>query len=139
MGNIPSVGIPNGILPPQHIPTVKNEESLKKLRMYANSDVLVMDDNEPIVYLCTTDSIGTLSYEAYDMVKRKTKEQEKQEQQEQLMRALTLMNARLEKLEAMYDESNIAKTTQPESVTKFATNQSIVEEPNIYREPTGFN
>lgn len=93
-----------GYLQPQHIPTAQSEESLKKLRMAPDSDVMIMHDTEPIVYICQTDSLGTMSYEAYDLVKRKSKEEENQDR---VMNALMLMNQRLENLEARLNESFI--------------------------------
>ena len=134
--------IPNNFLPAQHIPTVKNEESLKRLRMGANSDVFVLEDgdgDDPIGYICQTDSLGTMTYEVYELVKRKSKEEQ---QRDEFTDALLLINTRLERLEAMYNESNtqrVAQSPNKQSITEFTTDQSNLGYSPILGEPEGFH
>ena len=142
MGNTIPGYIPNNYLPAQHIPTVKNEESLKRLRMGANSDVFVLlddDGDDPIGYICQTDSLGTMTYEVYELVKRKSKEEK---QRDELSNALLLINTRLERLEAMYNESNtqrVAQDTSNQPTSKFTTDQSDLGYAPILGEPEGFH
>ena len=116
-----------GFLPPQHIPTAKSEESLKRLRMAPDSDVIIMHDEDPVVFICQTDSLGNMSYEAFDLVKRKTKEEQVQDQ---LIQTLLLINTRLDNLEARLDESVIEEPTQTtsETVTESTTNRERNED-----------
>lgn len=125
-----------GYLQPQHIPTAKSEESLKKLRMAPDSDVIIMHDTEPIIYICQTDSLGTMSYEAYDLLKRKSKEEENQDR---VMNALLLMNQRLENLEARLNESFIdeAQTVEDESFTEYSAVTKCSENIGTVGKPKG--
>ena len=126
-----------GYLPPQHIPTAKSEESLRKLRMAPDSDVIIMHDTDPVIYICQTDSLGTMSYEAYDLVKRKSKEEQAQDQ---LTQALLLINQRLENLEARVNESFInEESTQAgyESITESTANGKNYENARTNGKPKG--
>lgn len=55
------------MLPPQQVIQVNGKGSVEALRMAPNSSVLVMDTTAPIVWLCTTDGIGSLTTTPYDI------------------------------------------------------------------------
>ena len=55
------------MLPPQQVIQVNGKGSVEALRMAPNSSVLVMDTTAPIVWLCTTDGIGSLTATPYDI------------------------------------------------------------------------
>lgn len=54
-------------LPPQQVMQANGKASIDALRLSPNSSVLVMDTTEPIVWLCSSDSIGTVTAKAYDI------------------------------------------------------------------------
>lgn len=68
---IPQIPMPapqqQNLLPPQQVLRANGKASIDALRMSPNSSVLVMDTTAPIVWLCTSDGIGTVSAQAYDI------------------------------------------------------------------------
>ena len=58
----------NRFLPHYEIIKVKGEESAKNFRMSPNSDALLLDEIEPILYHVQTDGAGFTSVMAYDLV-----------------------------------------------------------------------
>lgn len=60
-------------LQPQQVTQVNGRASAEAIRMAPNSSVLVMDNTAPVVYLCMSDGIGTVSVQAYDIVLHKDK------------------------------------------------------------------
>lgn len=59
------------ILPPQTVTRVNGKASVDALKMSPNSSVLLLDTTGPIVWLCTSDGIGNVSAEAYDITPHK--------------------------------------------------------------------
>lgn len=55
------------MLPAQQVIQVNGKASVEALRMAPNSSVLVMDTTAPMVWLCTTDGIGSLTATPYDI------------------------------------------------------------------------
>lgn len=55
------------MLPAQQVIQVNGKSSVEALRMAPNSSVLVMDTTAPLVWLCTTDGIGSLTTTPYDI------------------------------------------------------------------------
>ena len=67
---IPQTPMPapqQNLLPPQQVLRASGKASIDALRMSPNSSILVMDTTAPIVWLCTSDGIGTVSAQAYDI------------------------------------------------------------------------
>ena len=58
-------------LPAQQILQAAGKGSVDKIRMAPNSSALVMDTTAPLVWVCTSDSLGNVTAEAYDISKHK--------------------------------------------------------------------
>ena len=93
--------------------------------MDKDSSILILDEEDPIIYFCQTDSFGNMSVDAFDITPHQT---EDQKQTNQILTALDLMNRRLEKLEAKLNESDTCEDG-PESIayTESKANQRNVE------------
>ena len=63
--------MPSIPLQPRQVDQVNGKESLKKLQMAPNSSMLVMDTTAPLVWLCVSDSVGSVTYTAYDITLHK--------------------------------------------------------------------
>ena len=59
------------VLPPQQVVQANGKASIDALRMSPNSSVLIMDQNDPIVWLCTSDGLGKVNSTAYDITPHK--------------------------------------------------------------------
>ena len=55
------------VLPQQQVLKAKGKASIDTLRLAPNSSVLVLDETAPIVWLCTSDGVGMVSAQAYDI------------------------------------------------------------------------
>ena len=65
-------------LPPQQVLQANGKASVDAIRMSPNSSVLVMDTTAPIIWLCTSDSLGNVTSTPYDItlhVDAKTREE----------------------------------------------------------------
>ena len=58
----------NHYLPHYELIKVKGEQSASQFRMGPNSDALLLDENEPLLYHVQTDGTGFLSVMTYDLV-----------------------------------------------------------------------
>ncbi len=54
-------------LPPQQVLQANGKASIDAIRMAPNSSVLVMDATAPMVWLCTSDSLGNVTPTPYDI------------------------------------------------------------------------
>lgn len=59
------------VLPPQQVVQANGKASIDALRMAPNSSVLIMDQNDPIVWLCTSDGLGKVTSIPYDITPHK--------------------------------------------------------------------
>lgn len=57
----------NNVLPPQQALQANGRASIEALRMSPNSSVLIMDTTAPIVWLCTSDSLGNVTSTPFDI------------------------------------------------------------------------
>lgn len=64
---IPTPQPQQNVLPPQTVIQVNGKASIDALKMSPNSSVLLMDSNEPIVWLCTSDGLGNVTPYPYDI------------------------------------------------------------------------
>ena len=55
------------VLPQQQVLQANGKPSIDALRMSPNSSVLIMDSTAPLVWLCTSDSLGNVSSTPYDI------------------------------------------------------------------------
>ena len=59
------------VLPPQTVIQVNGKASVDALRMSPNSSVLLLDSQNPIVWLCASDGIGNVTSVPYDITPHK--------------------------------------------------------------------
>ena len=86
------------VLPAQQILQANGKASIDMIRLAPNSSVLIADTTAPIVWRCTSDSLGNVTSEAFDIIPHKDEEQIKQESLEQ----------RIARLEAIISEQSVA-------------------------------
>ena len=55
------------ILPPQQVLQANGKASIDAIRLSPNSSVFVMDTTAPIVWLCSSDSLGAVTKTPYDV------------------------------------------------------------------------
>ena len=58
-------------LPAQQVLQASGKASIDAIRMAPNSSALVMDTTAPLVWLCTSDSLGNVTSVAYDITPHK--------------------------------------------------------------------
>lgn len=96
------------MLPAQQIPQANGKASIDMIRLAPNSSILIADTTAPIVWRCTSDSLGNVTSEAFDITPHKDEEQVKQESLEQ----------RIARLEAIiYEQSVAARNDESEFKT----------------------
>lgn len=123
------------LLPPQQILTARGKASIDKLRMSPNSSILIADETAPIVWKCTSDGLGNVTAEPYDISPHKTEEQI---QQEGILAMLATINQRLEKLEGNYEQSITQRNANTEqSTTEYRTNQTSMGNAQKHGKPSG--
>ena len=88
------------VLSPQQILTAKGRSSIDKLRMSPNSSVLIADETAPIVWKCSSDGIGNVTAEPFDITPHKDEQQIRQENMDAL---IVDMSNRLKRLEENYE------------------------------------
>lgn len=111
------------VLPPQQIMQAKGKASIDAIRMSPNSSVLIADETAPIVWKCTSDSLGNVTSEPFDISPHKD---EKEVAQENVNALILDLNNRLTELENKYEQSIINRTEQQsnaevESTKKYDT------------------
>ena len=74
-----------------------------------NSSILIADTTAPIVWKCTTDGLGNVTSEAFDITPHKD---EPQLDQGAVTTILSEMNERITKLEENYAKSNTRKSNK---------------------------
>ena len=52
---------------------VRGEQSARSINLAPNSSILLMDESDPIVWLCTTDGVGSVQVTPYDISPHKQK------------------------------------------------------------------
>ena len=95
------------VLPAQQILQANGRASVNAMRMSPNSSALVADTNLPVVYKCTSDSLGNVTVEAFDISPHKDEEVVRQEN------ILASIDQRLKRLEDNY-ESLIKRNSESE-------------------------
>ena len=112
-------------IPKQQVKKVKGYKAATKIMMDKDSSILILDEEDPIIYFCQTDSFGNMSVDAFDITPHQTEEQK---QTNQILTALELMNRRLEKLEARLNESDTCEDgAESIAYTEPKANQRNVE------------
>jgi hypothetical protein len=102
------------VLPAQQIPQANGKASIDLIRLAPNSSVLVADTTAPIVWRCTSDSLGNVTSEPFDITPHKDEEQILKESLEQ----------RIERLEKLYEQSIITRDDKPTNETNVTSIES---------------
>ncbi len=89
-------------LPQQEIIKVNGENGAQSFQMGANSSALLLDTSNPIVWLVQTDGAGYKTVTAFDIVPH----------QEQPQIDLSMIDARLKKVEEIINESYNEPTSE---------------------------
>lgn len=92
-------------LQPQHVTQVNGKASVDQIRLAPNSSLLAMDTTAPIVWLCVSDSVGSITSCAYDITPHKEKPPVDVSALEERLIAIETMLAEMEKKN---DKSNVA-------------------------------
>ena len=108
------------VLPAQQIPQANGKASIDLIRLAPNSSVLVADTTAPIVWRCTSDSLGNVTSEPFDITPHKDEEQILKESLEQ----------RIERLEKLYEQSIITRDDESKHETDVTSIESG-KEPSI--------
>ena len=104
--NIPQT---QNILPQQQIMQTNGRPTFDAFKMAPNSSILIADTTAPIVWKCTTDGLGNVTSEAFDITPHKD---EPQLDQGAVTTILSEMNERITKLEENYAKSNTRKSNK---------------------------
>ena len=93
------------ILPQQNIMQSNGKPTFDTYRMAPNSSMLIADTSEPIVWRCTSDGLGNVSMEPFDISPHKEKQTL---DNESLLTIITEINNRVTKLEENYGNQSTA-------------------------------
>lgn len=96
------------VLPPQQILQAKGKASIDMIKMSPDSSVLIADETAPIVWKCTSDSLGNVTAIPFDITPHKDEEQKAQEN---LSIVVADIEERLKRLENDY--KSFAKWSEP--------------------------
>ena len=92
-------------LQPQQVTQVNGRASVEQLKLAPNSSLLAMDTTAPIVWLCKTDTIGSLQVQAYDISPHVEKPPVDLDALETRLATIETILAEMEK---RYDKPNVA-------------------------------
>lgn len=126
--NINMNPIQQNVLPPQQILQAAGKQSVSALKMSPNSSALIADSTKPIIYKCISDSLGTTTIEAFDVIPHKDEEQV---EQENIHEMISNLRVRIERLEnesyskRSWQEPNNA--TGQSNEADYANNTSYVQ------------
>ena len=99
---------PQNLLPPQQIMQTNGRPTFEAFKMSPNSSILLADTTAPIVWKCTTDGLGNVTSEAFDISPHK------EAPELDTVAILTEMNNRISRLEELAN----AKSTTRKSTSK---------------------
>lgn len=112
---------PQNILPQQQIMQTNGKPTFDTFRMSPNSSILIADTSAPIVWKCTSDGLGNVSSEAFDITPHKDASVL---DVSAITTILSEMNTRITKLEEMNNE----KSTTSRKPTKHNADDKPVQE-----------
>ena len=114
--------IQQNILPQQQIMQTNGKPTFDTFRMSPNSSILIADTSAPIVWRCTSDGLGNVSSEAFDITPHKDAPTL---DAASITAILSEMNTRITKLEEISnDKSTIRKPTKHNADDKANQKQS---------------
>lgn len=97
---------PQNLLPPQQIMQTNGRPTFEAFKMSPNSSILLADTTAPIVWKCSTDGLGNVTSEAFDISPHK------ETPELDTMAILTEMNNRISRLEELANaKSTVRKST----------------------------
>ena len=108
------------ILPQQQIMQSNGKPTFDTFRMSPNSSILIADTSAPIVWRCTSDGLGNVTSEAFDITPHKDASVL---DVASITAILTEMNTRITKLEEMNNEKSDSRKP-----TKHNANDKPVQE-----------
>ena len=114
----PNMAPMQNVLPPQQIMQAAGRDSVNSIKLSPNSSVLIADATRPIIYKCISDSIGTTSIEAFDVMPHKDEEEVKRDNIEVM---LSDLKTRVERLE---NESNTRWSQSESSHAEYIENET---------------
>lgn len=112
---------PQNILPQQQIMQTNGKPTFDTFRMSPNSSILIADTSAPIVWKCTSDGLGNVSSEAFDITPHKDASVL---DVSAITTILSEMNTRITKLEEMNNE----KSTTSRKPTKHNADDKPIQE-----------
>lgn len=112
---------PQNILPQQQIMQTNGKPTFDTFRMPPNSSILIADTSAPIVWKCTSDGLGNVSSEAFDITPHKDASVL---DVSAITTILSEMNTRITKLEEMNNE----KSTTSRKPTKHNADDKPIQE-----------
>ena len=95
------------ILPPQQVLQANGQASVSAIKMAPNSSALVMDTTAPLVWLCTSDSLGNVTTQAYDITPHR-EAQNASDIESRLSAVEKNVNTILAKWEGLKNESDVS-------------------------------
>lgn len=110
-------------LPQQQVQKIAGEQSARSMRMAPNSSALFLDEREPIVWLCVSDGVGTVTPTAYDITPHIDKQQANIE--DRLSRIENCLVELEKKYESSVNAVNGAKPTIPTNQTTVPTGAGL--------------
>lgn len=107
------------LLPPQQIMQTNGRPTFEAFKMSPNSSILLADTTAPIVWKCTTDGLGNVTSEAFDITPHK------ETPVIDTTAILREMNDRITRLEEI---ANAKSTTQRKSSKRNDANAESIQE-----------
>lgn len=101
-----------GFMPRQEIPQVNGFKGAEMYQIGANSSVILLDENLPIIYIKQTDSAICPTIQAFDLIPHKD---EQQIQQENILERLNAIEERLSVNESITKEQQSNESTDSTS------------------------
>ena len=101
--------VQQNILPQQQIMQTNGRPTFDAFKMAPNSSILIADTTAPIVWKCTTDGLGNVTSEAFDIIPHK---EEPQLKTSEVNAILVEMNNRITKLEESYGKSTTTRKSK---------------------------
>ena len=113
------MGMQPNVLPAKQVLQANGRASINALRMSPNSSVLIMDTTAPLVWLCTSDSLGNVTPVAYDISPHKDTPTPDVSNFEQRLSAVEAgLNGVINKWEEMTNVKSNAGSSKPKQAVR---------------------
>ena len=133
--NINMNPVQQNVLPPQQILSVSGRSSVDAIKMSPNSSALIADSTKPIIYKCISDSLGTTTIEAFDVIPHKDEEQI---QKDNVYEMISDLRVRIERLES-HEQSDLERRWQKPNNAASQPNEAnyAVDESHVQSQGNG--